>query len=206
MVFDGTPDIVVRTDARGYVDLGHNPFSDGQIFQLAAGANAVAIVQVDDGTASHWGYLEVWRFNLAAWQGHTGTAKLDLEVDAPICFCGIGPDQVAPRFEALATDPDVTFSWPGSKRHDYELWIAADGGMPYLAATAAGESYDTLSVRVPVRGHRIAWWILDWNPSSEAGCPPTRSVTFTFDLEPGPSPPRRPGTRVASTAGSESRQ
>jgi len=204
MVFDGTPDIVAHTDADGYVDLGHNPFSDGEIFQLAAGANGIAIVQVDDGTASHWGYLEVWRLNLASWQGHTETADLDLEVDAPICFCGIGPDMVTPRFEALVTDPMVAFSWPGSSGHSYELWIAADGGMPRLAATEDVRRSRTVIRQVPVRGRRIAWWILDHDPTSETGCPPKRSVTFTFDLDAGPPPPRRPFGRLESPAAGRS--
>lgn len=184
LVFDGQPDLELETDQHGAVLLGRNPFSDGDLVLAVDRINVTAILEIiDDAGASHWGYLESLQFTLAYWRGQTEMADHRLLVDAPVCFNSLGPDAVSPHPEALLDTPVVTFEWPGNIGRSYELWYMVDGGEPRQIVIAPRLSNRPVSVDVPLRGKRVAWWILTHDSTVSPLCPAQRSSLFFFDLD-----------------------
>jgi hypothetical protein len=177
LIVDGQSDAQLETDADGAVEVGRNPFADAEVVLTDDRNNALAIIELVDGSKSHWGFLESRIFNLAYWRGDTELAVHDLVLDEPVCS---GPSQaptpVTPAPMALVPSNEVTFAWPASLAA-VQLWWAVDGGELESADIAPGTSSMTLSLV----GKHVAWWIAFRSAASSA-CPPVRSATFLFDL------------------------
>jgi hypothetical protein len=186
MLIDGTPELTLTTDAEGAVEVGRNPFSDGELFARVDQTNVMAIVQLVDGTFSRWGYLEAWKFNLAYWRGETEQAVHTLVLDAPICgSAGLGSHIVTPAHEALVTSRNVKFQWLGNPGRTYELWWSIDGGEPSHVTVDAVTAQISVTTTIPTDGH-VAWWYVDTEHSSDGYCPTrARSGIYHFDLAAG---------------------
>src|SRR5262249_18613664 len=79
--FDARPDLSLRTDAQGRVDLGHNPFRPtGRVVHTEPYTNATGILPVQQGARVGYGFLEVTDFNLEFWRGHRDLGQLELRV------------------------------------------------------------------------------------------------------------------------------
>lgn len=178
---DGRADLEFTTDSKGAINVGRNPFSADPLVDNSDRINTVAIVELIDGGASHWGYLESREFNLAYWSGKQDAAEYDLVVDAPVCS-GPGPVNVIPGNEALVTTRDVVLEWPvdvtGS---DVQLWYAVDLGK-LQHKTVHTNTGSEASTTIHINGKRVAWWLVYKNPFSPAECLPVRSSTYFFDI------------------------
>jgi hypothetical protein len=185
LTIDGQPDAELETDSQGAVDLGRNPFSDGPVVDLDDRNNALAILEVVDGNASHWGYLESRALNLAYWRGDVDQADYDLVVDAPQCAGpGIGPDRVVPYHWSQVAPGEVTFAWQSQGAfQEFELWYSVDGHRPKHVEATADVHGGQVSTTIPLQGRRVAWWLVYRQPFNPAECPAVRSSIFFFDLE-----------------------
>jgi hypothetical protein len=67
--FDGTPDLLTTTDAQGWADVGHNPFSDMDNLSPWM-ENTVALVRVSHHGDVRYVFLEVGDFNMEKWRGN----------------------------------------------------------------------------------------------------------------------------------------
>lgn len=179
---DGKPDAQFTTDSQGAIQVGRNPFSNGKLISGINQINTLAIVELVDGQTSHWGYLESRVFNLAYWRGKTASATHKLVVDAPICpGPGLGPDRLLPHHESLVTTPNVYFEWPALPNQTYQLWYTVDGGKPVRIDVKA--LYSKGNITIPLRGSRVAWWLVYQNEYAPPECSVVRSSTYFFDLQ-----------------------
>ncbi|HUO84442.1 MAG TPA: CARDB domain-containing protein [Thermoanaerobaculia bacterium] len=182
--FDGQADFTLQTDEEGVIVLPRNPFSDEDLTMWVDRNNALAVLELIDGDTRRWAFLEARHLNMAYWRGETETARVDLLIDPPICRSGLGSHIVGPGHEALVTTSVVTFSWPMTAGHDYELWWSVDNGPPRSAKIDALFRNRTASVtQLLNRGKRVAWWYVDLAPGRDPLCPPDRSSTYFFDLD-----------------------
>jgi len=165
--YDDTPDLQLRTDANGQVLVGRAPFAtDGKVVHTYGMTNGVSIVRVAQGEKIAYGFLESRLFNLAYWRGHTDFAEHELYVG--VDCDGDGPRLVAPSWEAVSSDGNVTLDWnalSGATR--YHVYASTNLGIPRVIATTA----DTQAT-VQLRG-RTHWWV-----EAEVGvCGTRRSAT-----------------------------
>lgn len=180
---DGEPDLELETDAEGSVLLPRNPFSDQELVLEPERNNTLAIVEVVDGSDSHWGYLELRELNLAYWRGETEHANLDLVVDAPVCpNPGLGPDDITPSHSALAESCQVTVEWPTLGERRFELWYSVEGGRPKRRVVEAAPSDERASETLQLRGDHVAWWLVYDDSRAAAQCPALRTTIYFFDL------------------------
>jgi hypothetical protein len=78
--YDNTADVSLTADAQGQVLLGRNPFGAGPIVHTYGHSNGVLILRVETGGRVGYGFLEVWRFNMEYWRGHTALGDYTLTV------------------------------------------------------------------------------------------------------------------------------
>lgn len=180
---DGRADLEFTTDSQGAINVGSNPFSVDPLVLTVDRINTVAIVELIDNGASHWGYLESREFNLAYWSGKRDSAEYDLVVDAPICGSpGLGPVNVTPVHEALVATSNVVFQWPADlTAGDVQLWYAVDLGKLQHRNVHIGAGSEA-SITIHINGKRVAWWLVYKNPYSPPECPSVRSSTYFFDI------------------------
>jgi hypothetical protein len=181
---DGTADAEYETDNEGKILVGRNPFADGPVISAVDQNNTLAILELVDGPVSRWGYLEARELNLAYWRGETQLAEHDLVVDAPICpGPGLGPADVAPFHGARVAPGEVTFEWPAAGSvGPFELWYTINGRRRRLDV-ARPPTGDRVSATLPVKGRRVAWWLVYRQSFSPPECPPVRSATYYFELD-----------------------
>jgi hypothetical protein len=167
MTFDDREDFTLTTDGNGSVVLPRNVFSDGAIDRDPL--NGVAIVEISDGSARRWAFLDSLQFNLAYWRGARDVAEHTIVADAPKCHDEIGPIEVKPAPEARVTTPEVRFEFP---QRGYDLYYAIDGAAP-VRVNVSGPT----SLLLPP-GH-IVWWLVD--ASANGPCAAARSSIYAFD-------------------------
>jgi hypothetical protein len=185
LTVDGTADRELQTDGDGLVNMGRNPFADGELVLRVDRNNTLAVVEVLDGARSLWGYLESRLFNLAYWRGETGTAHHELIVGAPVCFGpGSLPGEVTPSPEALVGSRKVTFRWPLKyiRPEGLVLWYSVDGGDPVRRLVNVPAGAVDAVVRMRIKGQRVNWWIDFRRTISPPECAPVRSNIYSFDL------------------------
>jgi len=78
--FDNTPDLLFTADQDGYVHMGRNPFSDGQIQHSYGIANGVVILRIEHEGQIWYRFVEVTDLNMQYWQGNTEHAYYTIEV------------------------------------------------------------------------------------------------------------------------------
>ncbi|MFC2135112.1 hypothetical protein ACFLTH_10885 [Bacteroidota bacterium] len=76
---DGIADLQFTANDNGQVLLGHNPFSGGQIQQDWDVSNATAVIRVEYEGKVGYNFLDVSKFNLAYWAGHTELADYEMK-------------------------------------------------------------------------------------------------------------------------------
>jgi hypothetical protein len=138
--FDSTPDLTLRTDARGQVLVGRSPF--GTVVHAPDLNTGVAIVRVGDRV----GYLESRLFNLAYWRGETEFADHELIVGRE---CGSeGPRLRGPSWDEATAGP-VTLEW--------DSMVDATRYRVYANGRLVGSTTAT-SIDVRLDG-RVYWWV-----------------------------------------------
>lgn len=165
--YDNRPDLVLRTDAEGRVELGRNPFADGPIVHYWRGSNAVAIVRVEKNATVRFGFLEARLLHLAFWRGETLYADHELTAGGERCGDDV-PLIRSPAWDATSPSPSVRLTWtraPGAV--SYDVYAATAGQGPRLLGTTTSNEFSaTLS-------GQSYWWI----EARFARCPPVRSET-----------------------------
>ena len=150
--FDATPDLTLRTDARGQVLVGRSPFAaDGKVVHAADFNNGVAIIRVVKNGISRAGFLESRLFNLAWWRGQTAFADHELITGRE---CGSeGPRLNGPGWDAQTAGP-VTLAWePMVEATRFRVYASSNLAPPRLIANTT-----TPSVDVRMNGS-VYWWV-----------------------------------------------
>ncbi|HVS33522.1 MAG TPA: hypothetical protein VMS98_18955 [Thermoanaerobaculia bacterium] len=188
MVFDATPDLELTTDAEGVIEVGRNPFAEGDVVAFVDRANGVAIVEILDGETRRWAYLDSLEFNLAYWRGNTAIAEYEVMADAPVCNDDLGPSAVTPSPEAVVTTREVLFHFPAARGREYVLFIGIDGELPHRVEVPA-EDRTTRTLKRALPPGRVVWWFEDEKVA--APCPARHSSIYAFDHESEAMPRRR---------------
>jgi hypothetical protein len=68
--FDNVADLTFTADPLGRVQLGRNPFADGDLEHTYGVSNMVALIKVEHGGRTGFGFLEAGLFNMEFWRGH----------------------------------------------------------------------------------------------------------------------------------------
>lgn len=191
-IFDGTPDLELKTDRDGVVLLPRNPFTDGDIVAYVDRFNGVAIVEIVDGNTRRWAFLDSLQFNLAYWRGETEEATHEVVADGTVCRDALGPSRVTPEPEELVKSAEVRFQFPVEFNGRYTLFYAVNGGEAVRVDVRPPETATTTSVTLTLPPGRIVWWFE--NANAAVGCLPQRSSQYAFDhiME---APPRRRAVR-----------
>jgi hypothetical protein len=80
-LYDATPDLDLRADGDGVVQLGENPFSsDGPVELHDLFANGTIVLRVEHEGRVGYGFLESSDFNLEYWRGHRDLGQHTLTV------------------------------------------------------------------------------------------------------------------------------
>ena len=107
--FDDTPDLTFTGDANGCVEVGRNPFADGNLQHGYGLSNMTAILKVESGDRTGFCVLEAGLFNMEYWRGHTEHGYYALTVPM------IGPER------------DVVYVHVWSHGGDWRVQIIASG-------------------------------------------------------------------------------
>jgi hypothetical protein len=179
MSYSDPPDLKVTTDADGVVSLPHTAFPSHITAEIDR-SNGTAMVKIDDGGTTRWAYIESLDLNMAFWRGNHDAADFTIMADAPVCFDLLGPSQFAPAAEALVTTADVTFQFPNTGGHHYDLHYAVDGGEPVtISLDPLPRSKPNMTATLTLPPGRIVWWFIDHD--APLSCPAIQSSIYSFD-------------------------
>jgi hypothetical protein len=180
MSYSDPPDLKLTTDSEGVISIPRASFPS-HISANVDRSNGTAVVSVNDRGTQRWAYIESLDLNMAYWRGNHDSADITITADAPLCFDQLGPSSIDPEPEALVTTAEVTFHFPNTPGHHYDVVYTIDGGEPItVSLTPLPSRKDTTMTAVLTlpRG-RIVWWIIDHDVP--ATCPVAQSSIYSFD-------------------------
>ncbi len=79
-IYAGEPDVTMKADENGIVNLGKNPFSEGMIVHTYGHANSVLLLLIKHDDKYYIHFQEVSDFNLAYWKGHRYIAEYEVKL------------------------------------------------------------------------------------------------------------------------------
>jgi hypothetical protein len=184
MSYSDPPTLTLTSDADGVVSLPRTAFP-GHITAFVDRSNGTAIAKINDGGTVRWAYIESLELNMEYWRGNRDVANVTVTADAIPCFDELGPSLVAPLPEALVTTADVTFQFPNTPAHHYDLHWAVDGGDPVTVTVPPlfGLRNTTMTAVVTLPRGRIVWWFTDHDVP--VSCPVSHSSIYSFDHDAG---------------------
>ena len=131
--FDDTVDATFTADANGCVEVGRNPFTNGEPLQHTHGiSHAIAILRVDAGGKTGFTFLPAGLFNLEYWRGNTDHGRHQLIVPM------VGPD-------------------PGIA--DILGWPEGDGRRLRIIASGASQPEAVVVDGADAEFREGAWWV-----------------------------------------------
>lgn len=169
--FDGTADLVRTADAQGWVDVGHNPFSDQDDLSPWM-ENTVALVRVSHHGDVRYVFLEASDFNIEKWRGHEPG-----RIVLPVQFLSQpNVPQAATNLVGTAGNGEAFLSWAPSPNAELQKLFSSLDGLKWTEVIVLPSTASVYSATALTNGTSYRFRVIPYFQNGNSGGP-TNTVT-----------------------------